>query len=147
MILRRKSIPELLESTGNLLNYARLKLMAAYNVISNSTKGKALNESTLVSAMAGIPLLPEFTASMYLSGASSDIRKAQKNLQKICKALREVKDEEYKSTLKPLLNTVIESLSEIEDKLKLGRKGVIEAIELLNETIGIINEITSHLRG
>ena len=64
----------------NLLRQAYTKLLIAERFRRDR---RVRNELLMVSAMTGLPVLPQFMSNVYLSSALSDLKKAYKKLEKI----------------------------------------------------------------
>ncbi len=90
MFWRRKNLVERVDELINVVKFASMKFRIAYNLVSNRKEyRRILLTTTIPTAMAGFPLLPQNLSKLYLDSVVRDIRKCIKSLRKLDGLVRE----------------------------------------------------------
>ena len=146
MIFKRKDVIDHLKSVLRILNIAKTKIQIAHDLTTNpKVKDRVFREATLASAMAGLPILPEFMAGAYISSTISDIKKARKAVMKLNKELSKKYKGIHEVYFDKNLKSVIELLYQIEEKLKSKEANVIEILRSIEEAYTILSSILLQL--
>lgn len=146
-MFRRKSPAKILSSIIHRVKLAEMKLRVAENIRRESRR-RPINELVVTSAVAGIPVFPEFLARIYVNAAVTDFNKARKELLRFKKeyvdkmkysvsmVLIRDKIDEAVSTLNEIMSINLASIDEVESRVK-------KCTSLLQEAINVLDKYSS----
>ncbi|WFO74595.1 hypothetical protein J4526_05785 [Desulfurococcaceae archaeon MEX13E-LK6-19] len=116
MFRRRRDPEKVISSIIHRVKLAEMKLKVADN-IRKENKGKPLNELVMVSALSGVPILPEFLERVYINAAINDFDRARRELVKFRKDyVDKMKYSVSMALIKEKIDEAINILSELKDK-------------------------------
>lgn len=146
-MFRRKPPDKILSSIIHRVKLAEMKLRVADN-IRRENRWRPINELVVTSAIAGMPISPEFLARIYVNAAITDFNKARKELLKFKKeyvdkmkysvsmVLIRDKIDEAILTLNEIMSINLASLEEVEPRVR-------KCTSLLQEAISVLEKYSS----